>query len=128
MRYYPTAIAGFVLGAIVVSGFATARSSSQTATRTVIGHVIDAGTVQGLSGVNVMAPRQRIGTRTTANGDFRLSDVPDGVTRIELRHPCYYSVQVTIPATGDVELEVGLPFDRASLQRAGCGGLGARKK
>ena len=128
MRNYPSAIASFVLAALVVSGFAKARSSPQTATRTVIGRVIDAGTVQGLSSVNVMAPSQRIGTRTKANGDFRLSDVPEGVMRIELRHPCYYSVQVTIPAIGDVELEVGLPFDRASLQRAGCGGLGARKK
>jgi hypothetical protein len=42
------------------------------------------------------------------------------------KHPCYFTVQVTIPADSSVAVSIGLPFDQASLRRPGCGGLGAR--
>ncbi len=128
MRNYFAAIAGLVLSATVLSGFSITPSTTLTTTRTVTGRVMDAGNMTGLSSVDVVASGHQIGVQTKSTGEFRLDDVPEGATRIALRHPCYFNVQVTIPTTGDVEMEIGLPFDRASLKRAGCGGLGARKR
>jgi hypothetical protein len=89
---------------------------------------MDAGNMTGLPSVDVVASGHEIGVQTKSTGEFRLDNVPEGATQITLRHPCYFNVQVTIPTTGDVDMEIGLPFDRASLQRAGCAGLGARKR
>ena len=103
-------------------------STTAPSLRPVYGRVIDAGTGKPIESVPVIASGAQIGTVTKANGTFVLSNVPGDLTRIEFRHPCYFRVQVTIPENRDVEVEIGLPFDQSSLQRAGCGGLGARKK
>jgi hypothetical protein len=128
MRNSSAAIAGLVLSATVLSGFSISPSTMLTTTRTVTGRVMDGGNMTGLSSVDVVASGHQIGAQTQSTGEFRLDNVPEGATRIALRHPCYFNVQVTIPTTGDVDMEIGLPFDRASLQRVGCGGLGARKR
>ena len=92
------------------------------------GRVIDAGTGRSVEEVSVIVPTARVATKTGTNGVFRLNQVPADSTVFEFRHPCYLPVRVAVPPGADVEIEIGLPFDYASLQRAGCGGLGARSK
>ena len=96
--------------------------------RAVHGRVIDAGTGRPIEGVKIAVFATQLGIATNVEGKFALKDVPSGSARVDFRHPCYLPVQVTTPIAGDVDIEMGLPFDNASLQRPGCGGLGARKK
>lgn len=110
------------------SGLPSLAESATPTTRTVIGRVTDAGTRAGLAEVLIVVPDQRLGTKSADSGSFTLTDVPTGVVSVELRHPCFFTTQVVIPATGNIELELGLPFDRSSLQRPGCGGLGASRR
>ncbi len=76
--------------------------------------------------VQVVVRGQRIGVATGADGRFKLPEVPEGALELVLRHPCCFPVQVSRPTTGDAAIALGLPFDEASLRRAGCGGLDAR--
>ncbi len=94
--------------------------------RAISGRVLQVGTTTPIPTVQVMVRGQRIGVPTDTHGRFALPDVPEGSVEIVLRHPCYFPVQVTMPAAGDAAIVIGLPFDQTSLKRAGCGGLGAR--
>jgi hypothetical protein len=112
----------------VAAGFASNQINVRA--RTGFGRVIDAGTGRPIEGVSVAVLTARIGTQTGTNGAFRLNQIPADSTHLDFRHPCYFPVSVTVPARGDqeIEIEIGMPFDAASLQRPGCGGLGARGK
>jgi hypothetical protein len=116
--------------ALCVTGIGVRVASTQdnARPRTSFGRVIDAGTGRPVEGVSIVVPSAGIGTKTGSNGVFRLNRVPSATTEIEFRHPCYFAVRVVVPVRADLEIDVGLPFDNASLQRAGCGGLGARSK
>ena len=114
----------------VVTGVAidAPKPVTQARARSVSGRVIDGGTGKPVDGAKIIAIGAGIGSTSGANGVFTLASVPADVPRVEFRHPCYFAVQVTVPVNTDVEIEIGLPFDNTSLQRPGCGGLGARKK
>jgi hypothetical protein len=116
--------------ALCAVGVGATLAPSQVNVRARIGsgRVIDAGTGRPVDGVSIIIPNARIATRTGTNGTFRLNRVPADSTAFEFRHPCYFPVRVAVPPGADVEIEIGLPFDDASLRRAGCGGLGARSK
>lgn len=60
-------------------------------------------------------------------GVFVITGVPTGAQSIVIQHPCYFPVQIAIPAAGDVELDIGLPYNAASVRRAGCGGIQKRE-
>src|SRR5215204_2809600 len=119
-----------IIALFVVTGGAVGLPSPvpPTRARSVSGHIIDAGTGKPVDGVAIVAMGAAIASTSSATGVFTLASVPADMQRVELRHPCYFRVQVTVPVNTDVEIEIGLPFDNASLQRPGCGGLGARKK
>ena len=112
---------------LCATAFAPAVNPSST-TRTVSGRIVDAGTGKQLASVAVVAVGARVGSTSDASGTFAMTSVPSDVSKIDFRHPCFLPVQVTIAKDADVEIEIGLPFDQSSLQRPGCGGLGARRK
>src|SRR5689334_17023242 len=118
---------------IIVIGVATLGASafglpidSRVATRTIHGRVIDAATGKAIGNLPIVVSGASVGSATNAGGVFSIANVPDDATTIQFRHPCYFAVQVSIPPKGDVEIDIGLPFDVSSRQRAGCGGLGGR--
>ncbi len=100
--------------------------ASQPQTRVVSGQVLQVGSYTPITSVRAYVRGTRIGAVSTKHGRFILRDVPEGTTELVLRHPCYFPLQITIPASGQVSVSVGLPFDAAALARAGCGGAGAR--
>lgn len=116
-----------MLSALSVTASAP-REPHSALRRVVHGRVIDAGTGKPVERVPVMVVGDTVGTFTDVDGAFALSGVPSNRSRIEFRHSCYFPVQVAISNDADVEIEIGLPFDQASLRRSGCGGLGARAR
>ncbi len=113
--------------ALVSPPLADATQGGTGSTRAIAGRVLQVGVDTPIPGVQVRVRGERIGSSTGAQGRFALADVPAGPVELVLRHPCYFPVQVTLPATGDVSVAIGLPYDQASNRRAGCGGLDARK-
>ena len=123
-----TVLTSLILAIGIIAAAAPTRADADAArkTRTVSGRILEVGTVAPISSVQVVLRGERIGTMTAANGRFELPEVPEGATELVLRHPCYFVVQVVLPAAGDAVIALGLPFDESSLRRAGCGGLDAR--
>ncbi len=125
----PWKISSSFLLAIVIFAAATpprADANGTRSARAISGRILQVGTVEPIPSVQVSIRGERIGVMTTATGRFELPEVPEGSAELVLRHPCYFPVQIALPATGDAVIAIGLPFDESSLQRAGCGGLGAR--
>lgn len=114
------------IGIIAAATPPRADANAPQRARIVSGRILQVGTVSPIPTVQVMIRGERIGVTTGADGRFALSEVPEGAVELVLRHPCYFPVQIALPATGDAAFAIGLPFDQRSLQRAGCGGLGAR--
>ena len=112
--------------ALATPPLADATQGNTRRARAVSGRVLQVGADTPIPSVQVLVRGERIGSRTGAQGRFTLADVPEGPVELVLRHPCYFPVQVTLPASGDVSIAIGLPYDQASTRRAGCGGLGAR--
>lgn len=123
-----------ILATLIVSlgviGFATAFAPyhPRATTRTISGRVADSGTGRALPNVQVVVQGTTVGIVTDANGVFQLQNVPETLSQLQFKHPCYFPTGVTIAATLEFEIEIGLPFDQSSTKRPGCGGLGAREK
>ncbi len=115
------------LAAIPLGLFAAYTVTPGTAAeRSIHGQVIDAGTRQPLAHVRVVVLDARRAAETSESGAYTMRNLPTEAVRVEFRHPCYFPVQVTIPAGREAEVTIGMPFDEESLKSAGCGGRGAR--
>lgn len=112
---------------LAAHSLAPAASPLRAAVRSIHGRVVEVGGTAAVSEVQVSVAGISVGTKTSAKGTYELRDLPAGTTQLVFRHPCYFPVQITIPADGDIAVSIGLPFDQTSLRRAGCGGAGARK-
>ena len=123
-----TALLILAITLATTAAFTARIPPASSARRIVHGRVIDAGTGKPIASVPITVSGESLGTLTRANGTFAMAGVPGNRSRIEFTHPCYFPVYVIIPNDADADIEIGLPFDNSSLQRAGCGGLGARAK
>lgn len=117
---------GCIAVALVPSDTSSQTSDSDFAVRSVYGRVFKGGTMIPVPGVRVAVQLETIGSVGNDSGVFVITGVPTGEQSIVIKHPCYFPMQITIPSAGDVELSVGLPYDAASVRRAGCGGLQKR--
>lgn len=107
---------------------ATASIPATQSTRVVHGRITKAGDSVSIAQVRVSIVGSATGVVTTNDGRFRLPNVDLGTRQLRVLHPCYFESFVTLPPSGDVIVNVGLPFDGSSLRRAGCGGLGSSRK
>jgi hypothetical protein len=106
----PLAIAGAVL-------FLMASSPAQPAvvspTGEVSGLVFDAVSSRPVEGAQVILLETRLGTRTSADGHFRVVERPgaDWAGVIEVRHPCFHTVRIEVERNNLQDpLVLGLPF------------------
>lgn len=116
-------VIGCIAAAVFPRGTSSQISVSDVAVRSVYGRVVKGGTTIPVPSVRAAVRLDTIGSVGNDSGVFVITGVPTGEQSIVVQHPCYFPVQIAIPAEGDVELSVGLPYDAASVRRAGCGGL-----
>ena len=84
--------------------------------QTIRGKVTDAGSEKGVPGVSIVAMKTQIGTSTDGMGEYILKMVP-GTYQLVFSFVGYQSmtVPVTVPATGDVTVNVKLQESQSSL-------------
>jgi len=100
--------------------------------RAVGGRVTDASSGKPVVGATVIVVATGLGTVTDSEGRFLVSGILEvgGPLGITFRHPCFHAVRVDVVDTGDVVVEIGLPFRPAGLEAAQlgyCAGYGPTK-
>lgn len=80
---------------------ATAVSAQGTATGTITGRVVDQQTQQGISDVNVTISGTTLGTRTAADGTFRISGVRPGPVVVRAARIGFAPSTQTVRVTAD---------------------------
>jgi hypothetical protein len=78
-----------------------------------VGRVHDAVSGVPVEGAQVIVRDSRLGTRTAADGSFRVMSLPDspGVREVEVSHPCFHTVRIELGRQDLASpLSVGLPF------------------
>jgi len=77
------------------------------------GRIHDAASGVPVEGAQVIVRGSRLGTRTTADGSFRVMSLPASlaVREVEVSHPCFHTVRIELDREDlALPLSVGLPF------------------
>lgn len=97
---------------------------------TIQGSVVNATTMQPLSGAQVSVPGLNVGTLTNAQGRFQLVNVPAGARAVRVNLIGYTQVErtVTVPSTGIVTLDVILEPTALALEGVVVTALGVERQ
>ncbi|MFD2932263.1 SusC/RagA family TonB-linked outer membrane protein [Spirosoma flavum] len=100
------------------------RAQAPRAT-TIAGRVTDAGTTDGLPGVNIVVKGAQQGTTTNATGQYALT-VPDGKATLTFSSIGYISQEVTVANRSTID--IALKADDRSLNEVVVVGYGTQRK
>ena len=98
----------WALAAAMAVGIATTGATPPAAQQrgSVKGTVRDAGTLQPVSGVQVMIPNTQLQTTTDARGAYEINGVPAGGIQIRVRAPGYSAALATTMVPADQAVTV----------------------
>lgn len=102
--------------AVLLSVFAAAAAGAQQSA--IVGTITDRGTGTPVSDANVTLVGTQRGTRTGQDGKFRLPSVAAGTYSVRVSRLGYGAATrpVTVPATGDVTLDIQLSVSAATIE------------
>ena len=115
--------------ALTVSAGAAAPDASELQQATVSGRIVDAATLQPLSGAQVTLLDSGLGTLTNAGGGFRLENVPAGTHRLRATMVGYAPAEqeVVVEAGRAVTLELRLEAMAIQLEGIVAVGYGTQR-
>ena len=118
----------WALAAAMAVGIATTGATPAAAQQrgSVKGTVRDAGTLQPVSGVQVMIPNTKLQTTTDAKGAYEINGVPAGGVQLRVRAPGYSAALATtmVPADQAVTVDFKLTPSVISLDEVVVTGTG----
>ena len=113
-----------------ISAFMVGTGFAQTQTGTIVGTVVEEGTLTPLLSVNVVVAGTRLGASTDRNGEFRIERVPAGTHNLEISYIGYSTQErdVTVLANREVTVDAELELDPLQMDEILVVGYGTIRK